>query len=78
MKNIWLLFYCLHIAAIMLSLSWLRLTLNFLCFCRSSPSGTTTTPINTQRELLLSQLKEMETKADIINTDLAQVGIDNC
>ena len=35
-------------------------------------------PINTQRELLLSQLKEMESKADIINTDLAQVGIDNC
>ena len=50
--------------------------LYFLIFGRSSPSGTA--PINTQRELLLSQLKEMESKADIINTDLAQVGIDNC
>ena len=52
-------------------------TLYFLLFGRSSPGGTTTASINTQRELLLSQLKDMESKADIINTDLAQVGMDN-
>ncbi len=60
---------------VMVFLSTLKSSL-LTIYCRSGQRSTNPA-INSQKELLLSQMKDMEAKADIFNAELAEVSYCN-